>query len=84
MFSVLILLCIKNKHSFKLNIWKNIDKTPYALFTGKEVFGIFVINNESTPKIEHMYLDKACDEAEKIKLEIQERFVRLNQIKGGN
>ena len=44
-------------------------------------FGIFVINNENVPVIEHMYLENESDEAKRIEKEIRERFELLNQIK---
>ena len=63
------------------NIWECIDKTPYVLFKGDMAFGIFVINNENVPVIEHMYLENESDEAKRIEKEIRERFELLNQIK---
>ena len=61
------------------DIWESIDKTPYVLFTGKNALGIFVINNENEPVIEHMYFEDACEESEKIAKEVEERFYRLNR-----
>ena len=61
-------------------IWENFDKTPYVLFTGNEAFGIFVINNEDEPVIEHMHLKKGAKEAERIEQEVRERFVKANNI----
>lgn len=60
------------------DIWESIDKTPYVLFTGNIVLGIFVVNNEMVPVIEHMYFENSCEEAERIANEIRERFYRLN------
>ena len=59
-------------------IWENFDKTPYVLFTGKEAFGIFIINNESTPVIEHLYLKKEKDDAGNIEAEVRERLKKAN------
>ncbi len=59
-------------------IWENFDKTPYVLMTGQEVFGIFVINHEDSPVIEHMYLLKEPAEAERIEKEIRERLAKAN------
>lgn len=61
------------------DIWENIDKTPYVLFTGTDVLGIFVVNNETVPVIEHMYFETACEETTRIAEEIRERFYRLNE-----
>lgn len=60
-----------------------MDKTPYVLFTGTDPVGIFVINYEQTPVIEHMYLEKTDTQAKQMEQEINERFIRLNQL-GGN
>lgn len=60
------------------DIWESIDKTPYVLFTGNIALGIFVVNNEMVPVIEHMYFENSCEEAERIANEIRERFYRLN------
>ena len=59
-------------------IWENFDKTPYVLMTGQEVFGIFVINHEDSPVIEHLYLLKEPAEAERIEKEIRERLAKAN------
>lgn len=61
-------------------IWENFDKTPYVLFTGNEAFGIFVINYEDEPVIEHMHLKKGAKEAEQIEQEVRERFAKANNI----
>lgn len=61
-------------------IWENFDKTPYVLFTGKEAFGVFVINNEKEPVIEHLYLQKEPAEAERIEKEVWERFAKANGL----
>ena len=61
-------------------IWENFDKTPYVLFTGKEAFGIFVINNEDEPVIEHMYLKKEPMERGKIEREVRERLAKANGL----
>jgi len=60
------------------DIWENIDKTPYVLFTGNNALGIFVINNETVPVIEHLYFESDCEETVRITDEVQERFYRLN------
>lgn len=60
------------------DIWENIDKTPYVLFTGTDVLGVFVVNNETVPVIEHMYFESTCEEKTRIAEEVQERFYRLN------
>ena len=49
-------------------------------FFGKDAFGIFVINNEGVPVIEHMNLKKESVEAERIEQEIRERFARANGL----
>ena len=69
----------ENADELLKGIWECIDKTPYALFTGKNALGIFVINNENEPVIEHMYFEDACEESEKIAKEVEERFYRLNR-----
>ena len=61
-------------------IWENFDKTPYVLFTGKEAFGIFIINNENEPVIEHLYLKKEPAEADRIEKEVRERFAKANGL----
>lgn len=61
-------------------IWENFDKTPYVLFAGQEVFGIFVINNENEPVIEYLYLKKESAEAERIEKEVRERFAKANGL----
>lgn len=62
------------------DIWESIDKTPYVLFRGNNALGIFVVNNETVPVIEHMYFESVCEEAIRIAEEIRERFYRLNSI----
>lgn len=64
-------------------IWENFDKTPYVLFTEKVAFGIFVINNLDVPVIEHMYLKKDREDAEKIEAEVRERLAKANNIHSG-
>ena len=72
---------VKNADDATLaEIWENFDKTPYVLFTGQEAFGIFVINNESKPVIEYLYLEKESAEAERIEKEVRERFAKANGI----
>ena len=61
------------------DIWEDIDKTPYVLFTGTSAVGIFVINNTDMPEIEHMYFDSTAEDAKRIGDEVRERFYRLNQ-----
>lgn len=63
-------------------IWENFDKTPYVLFTGKEAFGIFVINNETEPVIEHLHLKKEPADAEKIETEVRKRLAKANKTDG--
>ena len=62
------------------DIWENIDKTPYVLFRGNNVLGIFVVNNVTVPVIEHMYFETVCEETIRIADEVQERFYRLNAV----
>lgn len=62
-------------------IWENFDKTPYVLFTGKEALGIFVINNENVPAIEHFHIKGETTEVEKIEKEVRERLARANGLK---
>ena len=73
---------VENGAELLQEIWENLDKTPYVLFTGEEAIGIFVINNENTPVIEHMHLIKTGEEADRIKEEIMERFERMNELRG--
>mgnify|MGYP003499706842 FL=1 len=73
--------CVKEADDETLReIWENFDKTPYVLFTGNEAFGIFVINNEDEPVIEHMHLKKEAEEAERIEREVRERFAKANGL----
>lgn len=67
--------------SMLTEIWKNFDKTPYVLFTGKEAFGIFVINNENVPVIEHFHLKGEAIEVERIEKEVRERFAKANGLR---
>lgn len=80
-FEQLFRECVKEVDDATLKeIWENFDKTPYVLFSGKYAFGIFVINNEGVPVIEHMNLKKESVEAERIEQEIRERFARANGL----
>ncbi len=69
-----------NANDLLKDIWECIDKTPYVLFTEKNSIGIFVINNENVPVIEHMYFENDCEDSTRIEKEIRERFYRLNQV----
>jgi len=73
--------CVKEADDATLKeIWENFNKTPYVLFTGQEAIGIFVINNENEPVIEHLYLKKEPSEAERIEKEVWERFAKANGL----
>lgn len=84
-FEALFRECVKEADEGMLTeIWENFDKTPYVLFTGKEAFGVFVINNEEEPVIEHFHLQKEPAEAERIEKEVCERFAKANGLCGGS
>lgn len=70
----------ESAESLLKEIWENIDKTPYVLYTGEKAVGIFVINNVNEPVIEHMHFEEECKDAARIKEEICERFYRLNHV----
>lgn len=60
-------------------IWESLDKTPYVIFTGKTPIGIMVISVEQGPEIEYLFIEDTVSEAEKIKKEIKDRFLKTNK-----
>ena len=61
------------------NIWESMDKTPYVLFTGEEPIGMMLVSVSEEPVLEYLFIEKSGNEAERIKKEITERFIKANQ-----